>query len=68
MAATPLLVVWCWFSGLLVLGALVVLVRWELAFVRHPERFDQRTNASLQCENCTDKLCYLRKPLTPRAR
>ncbi len=66
MAATPLLVVWCWFSGLLVLGALVVLVRWELAFVRHPERFDQRTNASLQCENCTDKLCYLRKPLTPR--
>ena len=66
MTVTPLLTVWCWFSWLLILGALVVLVRWELAFARHPERFDHKTNASLRCENCTDKLCYLRKPLTPR--
>jgi hypothetical protein len=65
MTVTPLLVCWCWFSVPLVLLAVVVLVRWELAFVRHPERFDERTNASLQCANCKDKLCYLRKPLTP---
>jgi hypothetical protein len=65
MTVTPLLVCWCWFSVSLVLLALVVLVRWELAFARHPERFDERTNASLQCANCKDKLCYLRNPLTP---
>lgn len=64
MTVTPLLVVGCWFSGLLIVLALVVLIRWELAFARHPERFDERTNASLQCANCKDKLCYLRKPLT----
>lgn len=68
MTVTPLLVVWCWFSWVLVALALVVLLRWELAFARHPERFDERTNASLQCANCTDKLCYLRQPLTPRKR
>lgn len=68
MTVTPLLPIFCWFSELLILGALVVIVRWELAFVRHPERFDERTNASLQCANCRDKLCYLRKPLTPRRR
>ena len=66
MTVTPLLVIGCWFSWILILIAVVVLVRWELAFIRHPERFDERTNASLQCVNCKDKLCYLRKPLTPR--
>ena len=37
---------------------------------RHPERFDERTNARLTCAQCEDKLCYLRKPLAakvPRA-
>ncbi len=68
MTVTPLLLVPCWFSGILIFLAIVVLTRWELAFVRHPERFDERTNASLQCANCKDKLCYLRKPFTPRAR
>ena len=68
MTVTPLFTAGCWFSWPLVLMAVVVLLRWELAFARHPERFDERTNASLQCANCTDKLCYLRKPLTPRKR
>ena len=66
MTVTPLLGIPCWFSWLLIAQALVVLLRWELAFARHPERFDERTNASLLCANCKDKLCYLRKPLTPR--
>lgn len=66
MTVTPLLLIPCWFSWVLIAQALVVLVRWELAFARHPERFDERTNASLLCVNCKDKLCYLRKPLTPR--
>lgn len=66
MTATPLFVVGGWFGWPLIAMSLFVLLRWELAFVRHPERFDERTNASLSCANCQDKLCYLRKPLTPR--
>lgn len=66
MTATPLLTVGGWFGWTLVLLSIFVLLRWELAFVRHPERFDERTNASLRCANCRDKLCFLRKPLTPR--
>lgn len=63
MAVTPLLFVPCPFSWLLLVVALIVLVRWEAAFLRNPERFDERTNASLSCSNCTDKLCVLRRPL-----
>lgn len=63
MVATPLVFVGGWFGWILVALAAVILVRWELAAVRHPERFDQRTNARLTCAQCADKLCYLRKPL-----
>lgn len=68
MTSTPLFAIGCWFSWLLILLSAIVLLRWELAFLRHPERFDERTNASLQCANCTDKLCHLRNPITPRRR
>ncbi len=63
MVATPLVFVGGWFGWTLVVLAAVILVRWELAAVRHPERFDERTNARLTCAQCADKLCYLRKPL-----
>lgn len=71
MTATPLLALLLvpstfWFVWPLLIIALVVLVRWELAFARHPERFDERTNASLSCHNCKDKLCYVREPLAAR--
>ncbi len=68
MTVTPLIPFLSWFSELLIVLALLVLLRWELAFARHPERFDERTNASLMCANCADKLCYLRGPFTPRKR
>ena len=68
MAVTPLLFIvldlsTAWFTWPLLALALIVLVRWELAFARHPERFDERTNASLSCANCKDKLCFIREPL-----
>jgi len=62
MVATPLLFVGGWFSAILIIMALVVLVRWELAAARRPERFDERTNALLQCANCKDQLCFIRSP------
>lgn len=64
MVATPLIFVGGWFGGILLACAVIILIRWELAAVRHPERFDERTNARLACAQCPDKLCYLRGPLT----
>ena len=66
MVATPLFFVGGWFGWPLVILALVVLFRWELAALTYPERFDERTNARLRCVNCIDKLCYLRPPLEPK--
>ena len=68
MTVTPLfLVVWqlstAWFTWPLIALAAIVLIRWEAAFARHPERFDERTNSCLSCVNCQDKLCFIRDPL-----
>lgn len=65
MTVTPLLCILFKtpFAWILVGMAAIVLIRWELAFVRHPERFDDRSNASLRCTNCTDKLCHVRGKL-----
>jgi len=63
MAATPLFLLGGIPSWIVIGLALVVLLRWEITVALHPERFDERTNASLRCANCTDKLCYLRAPL-----
>ena len=71
MTTTPLLLI-CWhlqyalFTWPLIALSIVVIVRWELAILRHPERFDERTNSSLSCANCKDKLCYFRAPLVSK--
>ncbi|MBQ8345306.1 MAG: hypothetical protein IJY42_03460 [Clostridia bacterium] len=38
--------------------ALVLLLVWEIQFRRHPERFSIRSNASLSCATCKEKLCH----------
>ena len=63
MMFTPLFFVakpYTW--GLLGLS-LVLLIRWEITFYRHPERFSERTNDYLRCRNCTEKLCGHKKQL-----
>ena len=37
--------------------SLLVFFIWEGCILLHPERFWDKTNAALQCANCTDKLC-----------
>ena len=48
--------------GLLGLSA-GLLIRWEITFYKHPERFSDRTNDYLRCRNCTEKLCSHKKQL-----
>ena len=63
MMFTPLFFVakpYTW--GLLALSA-ALLIRWEITFYLHPERFSEQTNDYLRCANCTEKLCSHKKSL-----
>ena len=57
MMFTPLFFVSKTYTWSLLLLSVALLVRWEITFYRHPERFSENTNAYLKCENCTEKLC-----------
>ena len=57
MMITPMLFVRGFFSYSLLALSLVVWVAWELSVLMHPERFWWQSNETLQCVNCTDKLC-----------
>ena len=43
--------------------ALMLLLRWEITYRRHPERFHAETNACLNCAGCEEKLCSHKKQL-----
>ena len=43
--------------------ALTLLVFWEIAVYRYPERFSPATNGSLRCANCPEKLCHHKRQL-----
>lgn len=63
MMFTPLIFVgglWSWSLLGLSLG---LLLRWEITYLRHPERFYEKTNAALSCANCQEKLCQHKKSL-----
>lgn len=57
MICTPLFFLQSFISWSLCLIAIFLLAQWEYTYHRYPERFYQRTNASLKCSNCKDKMC-----------
>ena len=63
MMFTPLFFVRGLYSWSLLLLSVALLVRWEITFYKHPERFSENTNAFLSCEGCTEKLCRHKKQL-----
>lgn len=38
-------------------GALIVWLLWEINYLRHAERFTENTNDRLSCKSCNEKLC-----------
>lgn len=58
MMFTPLLFIKSWYTWSLVGASLIILIRWELTAYLHPERFSEKCNANLKCENCKEKLCH----------
>lgn len=65
MMFTPMLFIRSFFSWSLVAVSLVLLIEWEIFCAKHPERFWEGSNESLRCENCTDVICRLKRPLNP---
>ena len=51
------------FAIILVAMALGLLIKWEILYHRHPERFSDATNESLRCASCKEKLCAHKKQL-----
>lgn len=63
MMFTPLLFVPSFYTWSLLGIAILLLITWEIFFRTHPERFSEKTNASLHCANCPEKLCHHKKQL-----
>lgn len=66
MMFTPMLFVKHFFSWTLFWMAIVVLIRWEIVYAQHPERFWQGSNRNLRCSNCKDKSCQIKKMLAKK--
>ncbi len=60
---TPLFFIRKGYAWSLLVLSVALMVRWEITFYRHPERFSEQTNEYLQCKNCTEKLCTHKKQL-----
>ena len=63
MMFTPLFFVRRGYYWSLLAISVALLLRWEITFYRHPERFSEKTNEYLRCANCTEKLCLHKKQL-----
>lgn len=61
MMFTPMLFIRDFFSWSLFFTSLVVLIHWEIIYTKHPERFWYGSNKTLQCVNCKDKTCQIKK-------
>ena len=63
MMFTPLFFIRKRYTWSLLILSVALMIRWEITFYRHPERFSENTNEYLKCEKCTEKLCTHKKQL-----
>lgn len=61
MMFTPMLFICNFYSWSLFFTSCVVLIKWEITYAKHPERFWSGSNRNLQCANCKDKICQIKK-------
>lgn len=63
MMFTPMLFIKNFFSWSLFFTSIVVLIKWEITYAKHPERFYSGSNKRLQCANCKDKICQFKNAI-----
>ncbi len=68
MMFTPMLFIQNFYSWSLFFTSFLVLLKWEMTYAKHPERFWEGSNKVLKCSNCKDKSCQLKKALKADAR
>lgn len=61
MMFTPMLFIPNFYSWSLFFTSCVVLIRWEIVYAAHPERFWSGSNQILQCASCKDKTCQIKQ-------
>lgn len=61
MMFTPMLFLGTFYSLSLFFMSTAVIIRWEIKWKRHPERFWRGSNQTLSCKNCHDKTCQIKK-------
>ena len=65
MIFTPMLFIRTFLTWSLFFTSMILVLRWEVTIILHPERFWDGTNAILKCENCQEKICRIKKPYIP---
>ena len=63
MMFTPMLFIRDFFSWSLFFTSCIVLIKWEIIYAKHPERFFAGSNKKLQCTYCKDKTCQIKKSI-----
>ncbi len=63
MMFTPMLFIPSFYSLSLFFTSLAVLIRWEISYARHPERFFEGSNKILQCANCKERTCLVKNSI-----
>ena len=64
MMFTPMIMIKSFFTWSLFFMTALVLIRWEFVYANYPERFYSGSNKRLQCVNCKDKTCQIKKKLS----
>ena len=60
MMFTPMLFIRNFFSWSLFFTSCVVVLKWEITYAKHPERFWDGSNKNLRCDLCEDKICQVK--------
>ena len=67
MMFTPMIMIKSFYTWSLFFMAAIVLIHWELVYAKHPERFYFGSNKRLQCANCKDKTCQIKRKVIGKA-
>lgn len=63
MMFLPMLFIKNFFSWSLFFTSIIVLIHWEIIYAKYPERFYNGSNKTIQCANCKDKTCQIKKTI-----
>ena len=63
MMFTPMLFIKNFFSWSLFFTSIIVLIHWEVSYSKHPERYWEGSNLTLQCSHCKEQTCQIKRKI-----